>query len=112
MEDPYEKSLRLLAEFLSETSPEELKTLINKYDKMKIEGPTVDEYFKLSEKQYDEDSNPKKDKPFQPELYKSCIIDELIEEMKKDPWHVKFRRWINLQIWIFRCYMRYWFKLK
>lgn len=23
--------------------------------------------------------------------------------MDKQPWHVKLRRWIKLQIWVYRC---------
>lgn len=34
---------------------------------------------------------------------RSEIIQRIIEDMKKDPWHVKLRRWIRLQLWVYRC---------
>lgn len=29
-------------------------------------------------------------------------LDELLEQMDRDPWHLKLLRWINLQQWIVR----------
>ena len=42
---------------------------------------------------------------------RSKIIDKMLEEMANDPWHVKLRRWIRIQIWIYTCLSRkYWDK--
>jgi hypothetical protein len=35
--------------------------------------------------------------------YKSKIVQKMMDEMDRDPWHVKLRRWIRLQIWVYRC---------
>ena len=32
---------------------------------------------------------------------KSKIIEELFDQMNKDPWYVKFKRWIKLRYWVF-----------
>jgi hypothetical protein len=36
-------------------------------------------------------------------LYKSPLLEKLREEMTKDKWHVKLRRWLRLQYWVFYC---------
>jgi len=46
-ENQYEKSLRLLEKWFSETSENEIKITLQKYDMMKFEGPTITEYFAL-----------------------------------------------------------------
>lgn len=37
------------------------------------------------------------------EGYSSDIIKKMFEEMENDPWYIKLKRWINLQLWILRC---------
>lgn len=37
------------------------------------------------------------------QLYKSKILQELEDQMKRDPWYVKLKRWIRLRYWIFYC---------
>jgi hypothetical protein len=34
-------------------------------------------------------------------------LRRLTEEMKKDPWHVKLRRWFRLQRWMWMCRTRW-----
>ena len=34
---------------------------------------------------------------------RSKIIQEILDEMDKAPWHVKLRRWWRLKLWIYRC---------
>jgi hypothetical protein len=34
-------------------------------------------------------------------------LRRLTEEMKKDPWHVKLRRWWRLERWVWRCRTRW-----
>lgn len=42
---------------------------------------------------------------------RSKVLDEMLEQIAKDPWHVKLRRWIRIQIWIYTCLSRkYWDK--
>lgn len=44
-------------------------------------------------------------------IYHSKILQEAIEEMEKDPWYVKLRRWYKVRIWIYTCLSRkYWDK--
>ena len=38
-----------------------------------------------------------------PRNYKSKVVQRMLKDMEKDPWHVKFRRWIRLQVWVYRC---------
>lgn len=33
-------------------------------------------------------------------------IQELLDEMKKDAWHVKLKRWFRLKMWIYLCFSR------
>lgn len=40
----YKRSIKLIEKYLKETPPDEVKALIEKYDKMDIQGPTFDEY--------------------------------------------------------------------
>lgn len=42
---------------------------------------------------------------------KSKKVQELLDEMDRDPWYVKFKRWIRLKIWVYKCLTRkYWDK--
>lgn len=42
---------------------------------------------------------------------KSRAVEQLMEEMKNDPWHVKLKRWWNLKVWVLKCSTRkYWDK--
>lgn len=42
---------------------------------------------------------------------KSKVVEQLLEEMKNDPWHVKLKRWWNLKVWTYKCLSRkYWDK--
>lgn len=34
---------------------------------------------------------------------RSKIVQRMLDEMNRDPWHVKFRRWMRLQIWVYKC---------
>jgi len=45
------------------------------------------------------------------EEYNSNIIDELFEQMSKDPWIIKLKRWINIRLWILKCSFRYYITL-
>lgn len=36
-------------------------------------------------------------------IYRSPILEKLREEMLKDKWHVKLKRWLRLQYWLFYC---------
>lgn len=48
--------------------------------------------------------------------YQSDIIDKLMNEMSKDKWHVKLKRWLRLRYWMIYClvfnnkYIRQWKK--
>jgi hypothetical protein len=43
--------------------------------------------------------------------YNSPKINQLLEEMKTDPWYTKLKRWFRLQIWVYTCLTRkYWDK--
>jgi hypothetical protein len=44
MEDKYEKSLKLLADYISETPKEEITELIKKYSGKCLNSPTFEEY--------------------------------------------------------------------
>jgi len=34
-----------------------------------------------------------------------------MEEMEKDPWHIKLKRWLCLKVWVWTCLTRkYWDK--
>jgi hypothetical protein len=42
---------------------------------------------------------------------KSKVVERLFEEMKRDGWWVKLRRWVRLKIWVWGCLTRkYWDK--
>jgi len=44
-------------------------------------------------------------------VYHSKILQRLMEEMDKDPWHVKLKRSIRVHIWVWICLSRkYWDK--
>jgi hypothetical protein len=45
--DQHQRSLDLIKKFIKETSPEEIERILKEADDMKIEGPTISEYFKL-----------------------------------------------------------------
>ena len=34
---------------------------------------------------------------------RSKITQRILEDMEKDPWYVKLRRWIRLQLWVYKC---------
>jgi len=39
------------------------------------------------------------------------IVQDLLDKMDKDPWHVKLKRNIRVQIWVWTCMSRrYWDK--
>jgi len=39
------------------------------------------------------------------------IVQELMDEMDKDPWYVKLKRWWRLKVWVYTCLTRkYWDK--
>jgi hypothetical protein len=43
--------------------------------------------------------------------YRSPVFEEILNEMKKDRWYVKIKRWFKLQVWIYACLTRkYWDK--
>jgi hypothetical protein len=45
------------------------------------------------------------------ETMKSKIVQQLMDEMEKDPWHIKLRRWWRLKVWTWKCITRkYWDK--
>jgi hypothetical protein len=33
-------------------------------------------------------------------------VQRLLDEMDKDPWYVKLKRWFRLQIWVWKCLTR------
>lgn len=35
------------------------------------------------------------------------LIKDLTNQMKNDPWHVKLRRWLRLQKWLWMCRTRW-----
>jgi len=37
---------------------------------------------------------------------KSKVVEQLLEEMKNDLWHVKLKRWVKLKIWVYTCLTR------
>jgi hypothetical protein len=37
----------------------------------------------------------------------SDVLKKLLEEMENDPWHVKLKRWIRLQRWLWICRTRF-----
>jgi len=42
---------------------------------------------------------------------RSDIIKRMMDEMDKDPWYIKLRRWWRIKIWIYTCLTRkYWDK--
>ena len=42
---------------------------------------------------------------------RSEITQRILDEMKKDPWYVKLRRWYRIEKWIIICQTRkYWDK--
>ena len=42
---------------------------------------------------------------------RSKVLQRLIDEMEKDPWYVKLRRWWRVKIWVYKCRTRkYWDK--
>lgn len=44
-------------------------------------------------------------------VYRSPVLDRLMREMEKDPWHVKLRRWWRVKLWTWICLTRkYWDK--
>ena len=44
-------------------------------------------------------------------VMRSKVLQRLIDEMEKDPWYVKLRRWWRVKIWIYKCRTRkYWDK--
>lgn len=42
---------------------------------------------------------------------RSKVIQQLLDEMKQDPWYIKLRRWFKVRQWVFVCLTRkYWDK--
>jgi hypothetical protein len=41
-----------------------------------------------------------------PRKYRSPVLQNLLDESKKDPWYIKLRRWYSLQKWILVCRTR------
>ena len=42
---------------------------------------------------------------------RSPTIQRIMDEMEKDPWWVKLKRWIKVEWWVFKCLTRkYWDK--
>ena len=52
-ETRYTRSLEILKEFISETPPDELASLISKYESMGIKGPTFDEYLGIVQDEFE-----------------------------------------------------------
>jgi len=45
------------------------------------------------------------------EVMRNKVLQRLIDEMEKDPWYVKLRRWWRVKIWVYKCRTRkYWDK--
>lgn len=40
-------------------------------------------------------------------VYKSKILEELMNEMENDPWYVKFNRWLRLKEWLLFCKLKH-----
>jgi hypothetical protein len=38
---------------------------------------------------------------------RSPILDNMLKDMEKDPWHVKLKRWWRITIWIWVCRTRF-----
>lgn len=38
---------------------------------------------------------------------RSKFLQEILDEMEKDPWYVKFKRWFRLKLWVITCKLRY-----
>ena len=36
-------------------------------------------------------------------MKKNDIVEQVMIQMKNDKWHVKFKRWFNLQFWLAYC---------
>ena len=42
---------------------------------------------------------------------RSKVLQDILNKMENDPWHVKLRRWWRLKIWTYTCLTRkYWDK--
>ena len=42
---------------------------------------------------------------------RSKVLQDILNKMENDPWHVKLRRWCRLKIWTYTCLTRkYWDK--
>lgn len=42
---------------------------------------------------------------------RSPIVIRLLEQMKRDPWHIKLMRWWRVKLWVWTCMTRkYWDK--
>lgn len=37
--------------------------------------------------------------------HKSKIIQKMLDDMEKDYWWVKLKRWYRLKLWILRCFL-------
>lgn len=37
------------------------------------------------------------------QLYNSKILQDMEDQMNRDPWYVKFKRWLRLKYWFFYC---------
>jgi len=42
---------------------------------------------------------------------RSDFLQEILDEMEKDPWHIKLKRKLKVKIWVYFCKSRkYWDK--
>ena len=35
--------------------------------------------------------------------YRSKIVHKILDDMKKDSWWIKLRRWWRLKLWVYKC---------
>jgi hypothetical protein len=43
--------------------------------------------------------------------YRSPTLQRILDKMENDPWYVKLKRWIRVQLWTYACLTRkYWDK--
>lgn len=38
---------------------------------------------------------------------RSPVLDKILKDMEKDPWHVKLKRWWRVQVWVWVCKTRF-----
>lgn len=42
-----------------------------------------------------------------PESVRSPVLEKILEEMERDPWHVKLKRWWRVEKFAWICLMRW-----